>query len=196
MEGRDFYVKIYFMALTILVMSFGVAKAEIYKYVDESGVVHFSNVPTEAHFISISPKKIIRSISNRSMRQKHYEPIINSMGEKYSVDPALIKAVIKAETDFNPNAISSKGASGIMQLMPQTASDLNVNNLFNAKENIEGGVKYLKYLIDLFNGNLTHAIAAYNAGENAVKKYNTVPPYPETQNYVRKVLAYYKDYSE
>jgi len=122
--------------------------------------------------------------------------MINTLGEKYSVDPALIKAVIKVESDFNPTAISHKGASGIMQLMPQTASDLDVNNIFNSKENMEGGVKYLKYLIDMFNNNLPFAIAAYNAGENAVKKYKSIPPYAETQQYVRKVLAYYEAYSK
>ncbi len=187
-------MKTFFM-LFIAVFCFGSsATAEIYKYVDDRGVVHFSNAPTEVMYKSISKKKN-RTSSYSSKRLKYYEPMINELSAKYAVDAALIKAVIKAETDFNPNAISRKGAAGIMQLMPRTAARLKVYNLFNAEENMEGGVKYLKYLLNMFNNNLTFTIAAYNAGENAVKKYQSIPPYAETQNYVRKVLAYYKAYS-
>jgi soluble lytic murein transglycosylase len=187
-------MKIYFVAFLAFFLATSTAKAKIYKYVDENGSVHFSNVPTDVKYKPTAVERRIKTY--KSDRQKLCEPIIEIMGEKYSVDPALIKAVIKAESNFDPNAVSSKGAAGVMQLMAGTAKRLNVDNPFNIHENIEGGVKYLKYLLDLFNNNLIFAIAAYNAGENAVKKYQSIPPYLETQNYVRKVLSYYNTYSK
>jgi soluble lytic murein transglycosylase len=109
----------------------------------------------------------------------------------HGVDPELVHAVVRVESGFNPNAVSRKGAMGLMQLMPQTAVDLNVRNTFNPRENIDGGVKYLRRLLDRYEGNLTLALAAYNSGETAVNKWGTVPPYPETRNYVRKILRLY-----
>lgn len=187
-------MKIYFVTFIILFLSVCGAKAEMYKYVDEDGVVHFSNVPTDVKYKKIKEKKSAKSYYTK--RMKDCEPTINEVCNKYSVDPALVKAIIKAESDFNPVAVSKKGASGLMQLTPDTASSLNVNNIFNVDENIEGGVKYIKYLLDLFNDNLVFAVAAYNAGENAVKKYKDIPPYNETRNYVQKVLTYYKAFSK
>ena len=117
--------------------------------------------------------------------------LVTSSCEKHGVDPKLIMAVIQQESGFNQNAISKTGAQGLMQLMPATAKSLGVQNAFNPEQNIEGGVKYLKGLLDRFHGNKILALAAYNAGPNAVKKYNGVPPYKETQNYVKNILKNY-----
>ena len=117
--------------------------------------------------------------------------IINEVSNKYDVDPKLIEALVKQESGFNPNAKSKAGALGLMQLMPSTAKGLGVTDPMDVRQNIEGGVKYVKSMLDRFNGNVILALAAYNAGPNAVKRYDGVPPYKETQNYVRSILANY-----
>jgi len=124
----------------------------------------------------------------------HYDSLISEFSQKYKVDFALIKAMIQAESGFNPLAISRKGAKGLMQLMPETALRMNVSNVFNPKENIEGGVRHFKYLLSLFNNDLRLSLAAYNAGENLVSELRSIPPYRETLDYVRKVLNYYQAY--
>lgn len=116
---------------------------------------------------------------------------IEEASEKYNVDPKLIQALIKQESGFNPNAVSKAGAKGLMQLMPKTALSLGVKDAFNPKENIEGGVKYLSQMLDKYHGNKILALAAYNAGPGAVDKFSGVPPYKETQNYVKSILANY-----
>ncbi len=120
--------------------------------------------------------------------------MINEFCQKYEVDFALIKAIIRAESGFNPIAVSRKGARGLMQLMPETASRVNVSNPFNPRENIEGGVRHFKYLLSLFNNDLRLSLAAYNAGENLVAQLGDIPPYRETIDYVQKVLGYYRSY--
>ncbi|XIH57572.1 lytic transglycosylase (plasmid) [Priestia aryabhattai] len=118
-----------------------------------------------------------------------YDPTISEMAQKYNVPFNLIKAVINAESSFNPNATSSTGAMGLMQLMPSTAKWLGVNDAYNARENIEGGAKYLSYLLKRFDGDFKLAVAGYNAGPGNVEKYKGIPPFQETQNYVKKILT-------
>ena len=130
------------------------------------------------------------TISKRPTKSEIVD-VINEFANKYDVDPKLIEALVKQESGFNPNAKSKAGALGLMQLMPQTAKGLGVTDPMDVRQNVEGGVKYVKSMLNRFNGNVILALAAYNAGPNAVSKYDGVPPYKETQNYVRSILANY-----
>lgn len=120
-----------------------------------------------------------------------FDGMIKSIAAHHGLEPSLIHSIIQAESDYDPYAVSPKGAAGLMQLMPETAKRYGVNNVFDPWENIEGGVKYIKDLMKLFGQRTDHVLAAYNAGQNAVKKYGGVPPYPETKRYINKVKAAY-----
>lgn len=169
------------------------ALADIYRYTDENGVMHITNLPTSPDYkLWIKERRVI---IKAGIDMTQYGPLIQKASDKYKVDYSLVKAVIKAESNFNHKAVSPKGAQGLMQLMPRTASTLQVKDSFEPESNIEGGVKYLRYLMNVYNGHLPLALAAYNAGEKAVAKYGGVPPYAETKGYVKRVLALYKQYS-
>jgi hypothetical protein len=178
------------------------AKADIYRYVDEDDIVHFTDAPTDKRFkIFMRDLKKDRELRTKikyasSVNPAEFEQLIKTCSDKYGVNLCLVKAVIHAESGYNPNAVSSKGAGGLMQLMPATAKSLKVADRFNPKDNVEGGVKYLRFLLDTFRGDVSLAVAAYNAGLSKVAKYGGIPPYNETRTYVNRVLSYMKSYQE
>ena len=196
--------KLICLAVALLAWVPALAWADIYQYTDADGVLHFTNVsggknhkrvktettrPPEARLTPVT-QSASSSLSSANIPSSYLD-LIDSACNRHGVDPSLVHAVVKVESDFNPYAMSKKGAMGLMQLMPQTAVDLNVRNSFNPTENIDGGVKYLRYLIDRYEGNLSLALAAYNAGETAVKRWGTIPPFKETQQYVQRILKLY-----
>ena len=150
---------------------------------EESGTVFKVDKPPEIPFGSLSRK--VKYTKDEILS------LIDRTAQKYGIDEKLVRALVKQESGFNPNAKSHAGALGLMQLMPSTAAGLGVKNPLDPVQNVEGGVKYLKSMLDRFNGNTILALAAYNAVPNAVKKYRSVPPYKETQNYVRSILSQY-----
>jgi soluble lytic murein transglycosylase len=162
------------------------AGAEIYKYVDENGVVMLTDTPrgSVGTVLERSKRK-----SNARYKSEDVHKIIIKKADKYNLDPALINAVIRTESAYDSRAISHKGAMGLMQLMPGTAREMGVKNPFNPEENIEGGTRYLKYLIKKYNGDITRALAAYNAGPRRVETSSRLPS--ETKNYIKKVYALY-----
>lgn len=164
------------------------AEADIYRYVDASGRLHFTDTPTHGRYDMYLKEKVTAEASNRS-----YLDIIRRHASSYHLEEALVKAVIKVESDYQPRVVSRKGAQGLMQLIPETARDLKVANPFDPYENIRGGSEYLRMMLDLFNDDVELALAAYNSGPNTVKRYGGIPPYDETRNYVKKV-KHYLDY--
>jgi soluble lytic murein transglycosylase-like protein len=171
------------------------AEGGLYRYVDERGVVHFTNVPSDRRFSRIT---VLRSLATRSSSDyispvRSYDDLIRLASRRHGVPAALVKAVIHAESAFNPRAVSPKGAMGLMQLMPATAQEMGVAKPFRASQNVHGGTRYLRSLHDRY-GSWTHTLAAYNAGPSAVDHYRGVPPYAETRQYVKRVLSYYRRY--
>jgi hypothetical protein len=184
------------VSLAFLLISLNVS-ADMYQTTTEEGTVLYTNIPASGSKVVVKEKMVATKSDGKFAKKKNtagreFHNIAEEKAKKHNVDPKLVKAVIKAESNWNPQAVSHKGAVGMMQLMPKTANDLGVGNRYNPEENIEGGVKYLRYLIDKFNGNLTLALAAYNAGPARVEKDNRVPSIPETVNYVKRVM---NDYS-
>lgn len=159
-----------------------IQEAENESYLEEESYINpnkYQNITNNVRSSNITSKTRINEL-------------INEYSQKYGLDSDFVKAVVKQESGFNEKATSKCGAMGLMQLMPGTAKALNVNDPYNARDNIEGGVKYLKGLMDRFDGDMKLALAAYNAGPNAVKKYNGIPPYNETQNYVKNIMSMYQ----
>ena len=149
-------------------------------------------------YISFAPRffGLLDLIKQAPVTTVKYQESIEMMAKEYNVPAALVAAVIKAESDFRPQVVSPVGARGLMQVMPATGRELNVYNLSDPHENIRAGTKYIRVLLDQFRGNIVLAIASYNAGPGAVKKFGRVPPYPETQKYVQKVLQHFKTFKK
>jgi len=175
---------IFSMALFLLS---GDIEAAMYSYVDQYGRVHFTNVPADPRYQKLPGFAAVRKTSVYG----RYAGIIRSAANRYSLDPELIRAIIQVESSFNPYAVSEKGAMGLMQLMPDTAREMEVYAPFEAEENIMGGSRYLRKLLDIFDDNLEQSLAAYNAGPNRVLADGAVPKIPETEQYVNKVLQEY-----
>ena len=169
----------------------GEAFANIYQCLDSQGAVLFTDSPTQAGCKLLIGR---RPAPQPGGSPTQYDEIIVSAAERYGVDPALVRAVVKAESDFNETARSRKGAQGLMQLMPDTAQLHNVANVYNPEENIEGGVRHLRLLLDRYRGDLRLTLAAYNAGVQAVEKHGGIPPFAETKEYVRRVLTFHERY--
>ena len=174
------------------------ALGDIYRYIDAQGVVHFTNTPTDEGYTLYLKETQVHRISARSKKFKGgpdaYDNIILKAAKAFGVDQALIKAVIHAESSFNPNAVSSKGARGLMQIMPQNDIFLEISNPFDPSQNIMGGTRYLKRMLTRYNKKLSLALAAYNAGPSAVDKYDNIPPYEETRTYIQRVMSLYSRY--
>lgn len=173
------------------------AHPAIYTYIDDSGISHFTNIIPHGKKFRVVISDRIKYVVSRVFNNTVYDVIIERHAQLHGIDPNLIKAVMKAESNFNPNAMSHKGAQGLMQLMPDTARLMKVDNPFDPDDNIRGGTKYLKYLDETFGGNLDLVLAAYNAGPARVKEYNmNIPPYEETRTYVQRVKSYYNSFKK
>ncbi len=185
----------------------GLGHADIYSYVGADGTMHFTNAPAgdrryklymksregrahAAHGGRVAPS------DNSAERFSRYESHIQEAAALYQIPIELVRAVIKVESDYDPRAVSRAGAQGLMQLMPDTAERMQVRDILDPRENILGGVRYLRVLANLFNGDLELTIAGYNSGENAVLRYGGIPPYSETTAYVQRVLSCYRKYRE
>ena len=167
-------------------------EADIYRFRDKNGVWHFTNIRSDPRY-----RLYIRTRGIKGKQYiKKYKAIIHKAADQFDVEPHLIKAIIKAESYFDPNAISKSGAQGLMQLMPSTADDMMVNNPFDPEENILGGTRYLSLLLKRFKQDKRLAIAAYNVGAKIVEKHNSVPPIPQTRRFVERVMKYYSEFRE
>ncbi|WP_028584219.1 transglycosylase SLT domain-containing protein [Desulfogranum mediterraneum] len=194
--------------LAILVLLPGTLLAAIYSYQDEHGAVHYTNIPADGRLrlrqgvTALTPSSQLQTIrctakpgqKKRVMSPRAFYRHIRWAAALHKVDPLLIRAIIKAESDFNPLAVSSQGAQGLMQLMPGTAGDLKVSDPFDVRQNIEGGTRYFRGLLDCYHGDVELSLAAYNAGPGRVKPFGTIPRIPETMAYVTKVMGHYASY--
>ena len=217
-----------FFALCLILILPRPVQADIYQYVDENGVVHFTNKPRPGKNwkrmvreynkgerstaedsgntvpgatgtpVPVNPKcptcDVVPSRDNSPERFTRYDRFIQEASSIYQIPVPFIKAIIKAESDFDPRVVSYKSAKGLMQLIPEVEIDMGVKNVFDPRENILGGTRLLRYNANIFRGDMVLTIAAYHAGPNAVKRFGGIPPYKSTRAYVRAVLKYYQQF--
>lgn len=180
-----------FLAAMFLICAFGwdtPCAGTIYYYEDANGVLHFTDLPESPSYQPVNPPA-----SSGRIRRESILSLVQRYGRTHGIDPCLVQAVLEVESDYRPNAVSSKGAQGLMQIMPETQNDLGLQRPFDPEANIAAGVRYLNQLLERFP-EVELALAAYNAGPGTVDAYNGIPPYPETRRYVRKVLDLYAAY--
>jgi soluble lytic murein transglycosylase-like protein len=187
------------LATAVFALAAGSSQADIYRTVGPDGVISFTNSPKKKggklYARTEAPAPAVRMPSDSSPgRHDRYDDHIRQAAALYQIPEELIRAVIKVESDFDPRAVSPANARGLMQLIPETADRMLVTDVFDPRQNIFGGVRYLRVLANLFNGDIELTLAGYNAGENAVIRHGGIPPYPETVDYVKRVLSYYRDY--
>ena len=183
-----------FLTLSFICINSNNSFSDIYMYIDSNGIVHFTNTPTSTDYKLYIKEKIQRI--QQTINTKKYDDIIKKAQKRYGVEFSLIKAVIQVESGFNPKAVSKRGAKGLMQIMPDNYKNLFVKDPFNPSQNIMGGTLYLQRLLKRYKYKLPLALAAYNAGPQAVDKYKSIPPYEETQNFVEKVMKTYSRYKK
>jgi soluble lytic murein transglycosylase-like protein len=169
------------------------ASADVYVYKNSQGVLTFTNVPNHSGYRRVLGENNGQAVSG-ALGSSAFEDLIRSASGRYNVDADLVRAVIKAESDFRSNARSNKGAMGLMQLMPETARLHNVIDAYDPSENVDGGVRHLRMLLDRYQGDIELSLAAYNAGSGAVEKHGGIPPFAETREYVRRVVRLYDSY--
>jgi soluble lytic murein transglycosylase len=195
-RGIKFLQIVVFGTLFILITAASSVYADIYMYIDENGVMHFTNTPTSNAYEYKVYIKEKTTVSQKFYATNKYDHFISDAAKQTGVDSRLLKAMIKAESDFDPRAVSRKGAMGLMQIMPENFKMLNLENPFDPWQNIRAGATYFQKLYERFNGKLALSLAAYNAGPTAVDRYKRIPPYQETEEYVRRVLKYYRTFKQ
>ena len=198
-------------AMTLIVSTASSVRADIYRCKRPNGVHHYTNIRepgrrcelvvrgshrsrSSAHKKSSTPRASSNRAAKDHARYSRYDALIVEAAQLYQLPESFLRAIMRVESDFNSTVVSRAGAMGLMQLMPMTAQSMGVSDPFDARQNILGGARYLRILANRFSGDLVLTVAAYNAGENAVEKYNGIPPYEETQRYVRRVLKHYYAY--
>ena len=190
-----------FLAALVLLLALpapAFASDRIFSYINEDGIRVYTNAPSRVREAPDPVTTIPEGSRNSAPADRSaargadlFRPLIEDSAARHNVDPSLVEAIMAVESDFDPFAVSSKDCKGLMQLHPDTAKRFGVDDVFDPAQNIEGGVKYLRYLLDFFDGDLEKVAAAYNSGENAVKRYGGTPPYAETRNYLKKISLRY-----